>query len=267
MIKTVWEKIGIWGFTILAIVGLIVFSLWKTNLFQSTDKPVSTSGHLPNNPTYPKIAWGFDTVHVVNSSFYKKVETNYGKPVFVGRYMTTKQGVYSGLTKSEIKNLHHKGIKILPIYDHFTNAKSSSQGKKVAQQAIQQAKRLGIPKGTYIVADIEINKPVDYNFLISWTKTLLNAGYKPGIYGNFSDGSINGAYKQAIQKSKQVNSHLMIWTDQPIIGVTGKAKAPKQFKAKSPNLKETFVWQYGINGRKSNIDSDLINGKILRNLW
>lgn len=227
----------------------------------------SSSSGKNGKKTTPKLVWGIDTASKINSSFYQCVTKNYGKPVVVGRYMLSEQGVYTGLNQNEVKFLHRKGVKILPIYNKFSNASGKSHGVTVAHQAIQRAKKLGVPKGSYLAADIELQKQVNAGFLMGWTQTILNAGYKPSIYGNFVSGHLNHAYNQASSNSSTVKNHLMLWTNQPSIGITTKSNAPNQFNATSPNHSQTDVWQYGINGNKCNIDTDLIKGSILNSLW
>lgn len=227
----------------------------------------NTGSSTNKKPSHPKIAWGIDTTSKVNSSFHRCVVDHYGHPAFVGRYMYSNQGVYTGLSKSEVNDLHKQGIKILPIFDKFSQAKGNKHGSQIAQNAIKRAKQLGIPKGTYIFADIEKSKPTDSQFIIGWTKTLDKAGYEAGVYGNLASGKLSGAYKSASKQSSFVKSRLKLWTNQPIAGSKLEKQAPNHFKAQSVNLNQTILWQYSINGSKCNVDTDLIKGKSLKRLW
>ncbi|WEG10921.1 DUF1906 domain-containing protein [Pullulanibacillus sp. KACC 23026] len=256
-----WFQWWAWLIAVILVVGLIWLSFWSVK--QAQPSGGSTSGSSSN----PKIAWGIDTTSKINSSFYQCVSSNYGDPDFVGRYMTTKSGVYSGLSKSEVTYLHDKKIKILPIYNQFTNAKGSKQGTDVAQKAINRAKDLGIPKGTVIAADIEKGDPINSAFIISWTKTMEDAGYKAGLYGNLPNSPLKTAYTDAENQSKAVKNDLILWSNQPSGDTTTKSKAPTSFKADSPNQSQTFVWQYGLEGKKCNVDTDLMKGNLLNNLW
>lgn len=306
-----WKRFWLYAITALVAIGLISYYVWTINYSQINSNPTSgqqynpptkgktggssnkggksgssgnskTSGSPNNNgkskssgkgnSNPPKLVWGFDTTSKVNSSFYKCVTSNYGKPVFVARYLNSKQGVYTGLSKSETTFLHNKNVKILPIYDLQTkNATGTHQGKSSAQKAIKLAKNLGTSKDTYIIVDVEKGVSIDSKFLINWTTTLENAGYKAGLYGDFTNSTLKSAYEQSAKQSKQVKNGLMIWTNQPIVGIKGKGKAPTSFKGNSPNSSQTLVWQYGINtsssNSKCNIDTDLGKGNVLKNLW
>lgn len=295
--QRIWTRFWLWAIIVLVAIGLISFSFWDIHHTQP-NKSTAASGQHHNPPAKgqsgsssstgkgtssgssnnsgkgnsnsPKLAWGFDTTSTVNSSFYQCVASSYGKPVFVARYLDSKQGVYTGLTKSEVSFLHTKNVKILPIYDLNANATGSQQGTTHAKQAIKLANSLGMDKGTYITVDVEKGITIDSNFLISWTKTLENAGYKPGLYGDLTSSSLITAYNQASKQNQSVKNDLIIWTNQPIIGIKGKSNVPSSFKGASPNQNQTLVWQYGISNQpksKCNIDTDLAKGTILKNLW
>lgn len=232
----------------------------------NNQKHHTKSSNKGKNQTNHHLVWGIDTASKITDSFYKCVVTHYGKPKVAARYMEGKQGYYSSISKNEVKLLHHKGIKVLPIYNKLNDATSLNHGKQIAQQAIRKANTLGIPKGTFITADIEPSYPVDSQFIIGWTKSIIKGGYKPGIYGNYQT-NLKNAYRSASNQSSTVHNHLLIWSNTPKLGITGKHNAPNQFKASSPNKDQTFVWQYGLNGKQCNIDSDLIKSQILNNLW
>lgn len=99
-------------------------------------------------------------------------EEKHGKPVVFGRYLETKEGVSIGVTKEEAAFLQKQGIKVIPIFNHFTDATSYERGVAEAKEAISYAKKLGIPKGVAIFADIEPKYPVDEAFIRGWVDTM-----------------------------------------------------------------------------------------------
>ncbi|GGE55429.1 hypothetical protein GCM10011391_38040 [Pullulanibacillus camelliae] len=211
--------------------------------------------------------WGIDTVNEVTQPFLKCVNDHFGKPDVVARYLTGKKGAYKGLTSQEIKLLHKNKLSVLPIYNQFTNATGKDNGAKEAKRAIQAAKNLKVPKETLIIADIEPKYPVDKQFIIAWTKTIVDAHYKPGIYGNFGHDNLKGVYKQAQKSDKQVKKQLVLWTNTPSKGTSTKKKAPKSFEGASPNSAQTIGWQYGIEAKHCNIDTNIFKGQIQSDLW
>ncbi|GGH78758.1 ribosomal protein S25 [Pullulanibacillus pueri] len=214
-----------------------------------------------------KLQWGIDTAKTINKSAYQCIEKNFGKPQIAGRYLVGKEGINAGLTKEEVKLLHDKGVKVLPIYNNFTNATGKDRGQSIAKEAIKAAKEIGVKKGTFIVADIEPKTPVDADFLIAWTKTIKDSNYKAAIYGDLEDDNLKDVYKKASNNSDAVQQHLMLWTNGPNIGITGKEKAPDKFNGASPNKDHTYAWQYGIESKQCNIDTDLFTGQVLEFVW
>lgn len=103
----------------------------------------------------PKYIWGVDSSTNVTNELYQCVIHNFGYPKFWGRYLTRVPNASEGLTKEEIQFIKEKGIKIILIYNNFRNAIGSKQGSTAAANAIFQAKRLGVPKGKVLFANIE----------------------------------------------------------------------------------------------------------------
>jgi hypothetical protein len=233
---------------------------------QKKSPKISTKKNRGNpEKTKPKSAeliFGVDTANAYTPQESQCVAKTYEKPKVVGRYLQTKKGFFSGLTKKEVLFVHKKGAKILPIYNHYTNFIGAEQGKRSAKEAITKANRLGIPKGKLIVIDIEPKRQVNSDFFISWTLALQKSGYKAGIYGNVADPKLKSIYLEARQKSPSMKA-VLIWTNSPNEGTLHK---PTSFKGKSPDLKNTLVWQYGVD-QSCQIDSDLVKSNLLKSLW
>jgi hypothetical protein len=228
----------------------------------TTQKP-PTKIHSPS----PSPVWGVDTASKIDQSMYQCISENYGVPVFVARYLGNNGDVSVGLTKEEVKLLHDKKVKILPIHNHFTEATGMKKGQNEAEEAVKLAKSIGVKTGVIIVADIEPGFKVNAEFILGWTKTLLDHNYTPGVYGDFGNNELLNAYVKATKEDKAVKDNTILWSNQPSIGVTGRKGAPNEFKGKSPNEEKTFVWQYGIESKKCNIDTDLGKKNLLDLLW
>jgi hypothetical protein len=215
----------------------------------------------------PQILWGVDTASNLDQAFLQCVVDNYGTPSVFGRYLETNEGVSAGLTADEVELLHQQGIKIIPIYNHFTNATTYENGAQEAQAAIAYAQQIGIPEGKAIFADIEPTYPVDENFILGWVDTLLGSPYKPGIYGVFTnDSALTAAYQAAIASNLNVQSQTIIWSSNPDPGITPQNNAP-EFQPGAPENVSVSIWQYGIDGETCNIDTNLIQSNILDFLW
>lgn len=211
-----------------------------------------------NKPSKTQTYWGVDTSSQVTEAFYQCIQNNYGKPDVVGRYLGTNSGTSTGLRKEEISILKKKGAKIIPIYNHFSNATGYKNGVLEAQSAISLAKELAIPKGVVIYADIEPKYPVDAEFIRGWVETISSSPYKPGIYGVFLNGKqLSDAYNQAISKNMDLKNETYIWTSNPEAGTTKKQNAP-EYKPNTPNFINAVIWQYGMQGQQCNVDTDLI---------
>jgi hypothetical protein len=234
------------------------------------DKPLQSQPEpqpAPPPQEQAQLLWGVDTASKVDQAFLRCVVNNYGLPSIFGRYLETKEGVSTGLTPEEVELLHHQGIKIIPIYNHFTNATNYENGTLEAQEAIAYAQQFGIPEGKAIFADIEPTYPVDEAFIRGWVDTLLGSPYKPRLYGLFTNESaLTAAYQAAIAANQNVQTQTIIWSSNPDPGVTPQANAP-EFQPGAPANVPVSIWQYGIDGEACNIDTNIIQSTILDFLW
>ncbi|PGV53434.1 hypothetical protein COD92_07560 [Bacillus sp. AFS037270] len=235
-----------------------------------SNKPTDKGNKAQEKPAQKEkhtIVWGVDTASNVNQAFLQCIKDNYGEPSVFGRYLETKGDVSMGLTKEEVDLLHQQGIKILPIFNNFTEAVGYDKGIAEAKEAIANAQKLGIPKGVAIFADIEPTYPVDEAFIKGWVDTLANSPYKPGIYGVFTpDSKLSAAYQSAASNHKNVQDQTVLWSSNPDPGVTAKNKAPA-FQPGAPKNMNISIWQYGIDGEACNIDTNLIQSTVLNKLW
>lgn len=216
----------------------------------------------------PRYLWGIDTAAGIDQAAYTCITSNYGTPAYAGRYLTTTPGVSKGLTQAEIDYLHSQNIKILPIYNGFTNATGYQNGQQAAQNAIAAAKQLGVPAGVALFADIETQYPVDAAWLEAWITTVENASYRTGFYANPITGDFNPAYQALVNQNRDIVRDTYVWSAQPSIGVTKEANVPAYNPAEPSAPANTFIWQYGIGSTACHIDTNLLDSRLMENrLW
>jgi hypothetical protein len=211
-----------------------------------------------------EIHWGVDSATYTDKDFLGCVVDNYGKPAVWGRYLGDKEGTSAGLDKSEVKLLHDNNIKILIIYNHVEDATGHENGVEHAKKAIDMAKELDVPKGVAIFLDIEPDYPVDAEFINGWYATIADSNYEPGLYGVFDKESNLIKAFNSMDKSAQDNT--IVWTAYPQAEITSKKNAPK-YEPQGPEDSKLYGWQYAIEGKTCNIDTNLFKGNILEFLW
>lgn len=264
------------GLTTLLLVGILIagFSVGNqndngkqpNNHSNPTDNTHKQEGNKTKNNS-EDILWGIDTASKITDSFLQCVKDNYGKPAFAGRYLETKPGYSYGLTKEEIAFLHKHEVKVLTIYNQFHNAEGYEHGKAEANQAIKLANQLGIPAGVAIFADVEPTYSINDGFLKGWILTINHSKYQAGIYGVFRPyTSLTNAYQALINKNITLHNKVVLWSSSTAQGVTKKGNAP-DFNPSSPNEMNIAIWQYGLEGKQCNIDTNLINSSTLKALW
>lgn len=215
----------------------------------------------------PRHIWGIDSSISVTDELYQCITRYFGHPEFWGRYLTRVPNASEGLTKEEIAFLHTKRIKIIPIYNNFRNATGTNQGRTAATNAIFNAKRLGVPKGKILFANIEKFFDVDAEWIKAWVDTIYISGYRSGFYHDPIKGAFSQAYCKAVEENANVKTQAVLWSAEPEAGTTSKKKAPK-FKPIHPNCnKDVWVWQYGRNAKECPIDTNLADARILDYLW
>ncbi|MDC3412698.1 DUF1906 domain-containing protein [Aquibacillus sp. 3ASR75-11] len=211
--------------------------------------------------------WGVDSAVNVTEDVYNCVLNNFGKPMFWGRYLTTVPNASEGLTQTEIRLLHNSGTKILPIYNKFTKSTGKRQGRVVAQNAVFHAKRLGIPKGTFLFANVEKEFEVDAAWILGYVEALYPSGYKPGFYNDPKTGNFRSAYCKAVSQNKLIAEQAVLWSAEPEPGVTKKAKAPT-FRPSKPSCQaNVWAWQYGRGATQCPVDTNLIDQRLQNELW
>ncbi|WEG11787.1 DUF1906 domain-containing protein [Pullulanibacillus sp. KACC 23026] len=211
--------------------------------------------------------WGVDSAAPVTTHLYNCVMENLGKPAFWGRYLKTVQGSADGLTAEEIKRIHSRGTKILPIYSSFQSAVGYRKGSVEAQNAIYYANRLEVPKGAPIFANVEKFFDVDANWLNGWFEAFYRSPYQPAYYFDSEEGNFMQAFCEAIGTNKKIKSHTILWSAQPEPGETPANRKPAYKPIVPPCGGNVWGWQYGRNVSSCPVDTDLVEPELYLKLW
>lgn len=214
-----------------------------------------------------EVVWGVDSASLTTSDLLSCVRENFGSPKVWGRYLSEKEGVSAGITPQEAELLQRNDIKLLVIWNRFNEATGLENGQSEANAAVQLAKELGIPEGVAIFADIEPDYPVDSAFIEGWYQAMEESPYHPGIYGIFDkEQDLTKSFSQAAAENSSLLENTFIWTAAPNAGITKQEQAPG-YKPEAPANSLIAGWQYGIDAKACNIDTNLFNKDILDVLW
>lgn len=214
-----------------------------------------------------KVIWGIDSASSANEQQYRCVAENFGEPKVWGRYLGDLEGASVGLSVKEAEYLHANDIKILLIYNHVTDARGHKSGFSHAEKAASLADELGVPKEKAIFVDIEPDYPVDSDFIKGWMEGMENSGYHAGIYGVFSEEQdLYHVFKEMVESDEKLESKMIVWTAHPQTGISTQANAP-EYKPEAPDGANVLGWQYGIDAKSCNIDTNLFKGEIIDYLW
>lgn len=211
--------------------------------------------------------WGVDSVAAVNDKLYKCVQQNFGHPKFWGRYLTTIPNVNEGLSRDEIVFLHQKGIRIMPVYNAFREAKGYREGRVAARNASFHAGRFKFPKGTFLFAKVEKFFEVDEGWIRGWVDGMSPTGYKPGFYHDPRTGSFSKAYCEAVANNNNVAIQSVLWSAENEHGITKESNAPMFRPLKVPCKANLWGWQYGRDSTPCGINTNLIDRRLYEGLW
>lgn len=211
--------------------------------------------------------WGIDSAENVTEDLFQCVINNFGYPRFWGRYLIRVPDVSEGLTEQEISFIQSKGIKILPIYNSFREAKGYGHGKATADNAIFNALNLGIPKRIPLFADVEPFFQIDAEWIQGWTETMVTSGYKSGIYNDPVTGDFNKAFCNAVKENEMIKIQNLLWSAQPESEPSGPQNPPR-YEPTAPDCGgNVWAWQYSRNADLCPIDTNLANSNLVNILW
>ncbi|WP_017753523.1 glycoside hydrolase domain-containing protein [Calidifontibacillus oryziterrae] len=210
--------------------------------------------------------WGVDSAQKISPTLYECVITNFSYPNYWGRYLTTVANASEGLTNDELQFMKSRGVKLLPIYNDFRSASGYREGQVAAQNAIFHARRLGIPNGTPIFANVERFFEVDSEWIRAWVETMYPSGYQSGFYHDPTEGHFNEEFCQASQENNRVRAQSILWSAEPDPGATNNKNAPT-FNPRKVNCEATtWGWQYGRDSQACPIDTNLIDQRLFNRL-
>jgi|SRR5690625_152278 len=256
--------------TFISILVLLVGAIFinANNVSNKADSPDSPPTKDDDNKSdtddSKTIIWGVDSASYTDESLYRCVVEHFGQPKIWGRYLGDIEGVSAGLDTEEVSYLQENDIHILVIYNHFSDATGYDHGVKEAKQAISFAEDLDIPEGVAIFGDIEPDYPVDSAFIEGWYDTLSDSIYEPALYGVFNEDSpLIEAYNTTNQDTQE---NIVIWTAYPQEKITTQENAPT-YHPQGPNNSLLYGWQYAIDAKQCNIDTNLFSDHILDYVW
>jgi hypothetical protein len=215
----------------------------------------------------PRYIWGVDSAASVTENLYNRVLSDFGRPLYWGRYLSTIPDVSYGLTEEEITFIRGKGIRVLPIYNVISDAIGYRNGRVAAANTIYHAKRLEFPQGIFLFAKTEKDITIDEEWIRGWVDTIHPSGYMPGICANPNSATFIEAYCNAASNNEEVSKQLVIWSQEPTPGITSRTDAPTYKPVSPPCLANVWGWQYGENEEVCPIDTNLIDNRLFEGLW
>lgn len=212
-----------------------------------------------------------DNVLQNNLTQFDWVTRNKAYPNFWGRHIEGD----TPLTKEEIRFIHRKGCKIVPIYRSDEPKQTEAQGKAESKKIALRAVELGIPKGTAVFVELADTEPAKQQYLFGLANGLLAAGYIPGFKANTDSlYGFDGEYSRAMTQHPQVFEQCLVWATAPkpeeYDGITTSHFIhPDKWIPFAPSCitrNDIALWQYGSNchpiyddaGKKTCFHIDLV---------
>lgn len=212
--------------------------------------------------------WGIDTVdNVQTGNIVAQTRADLGAPQFVGRYL-----IYSSkLSSTEARYIHQQGLSILLIDDPN---RAFTSGTIDAQQAIAQARSLGVAHEVAIFRDVETSDPISSTYIAAYAATFGGSGYVAGFYENPINGSFAGAYCSLAGSDPAAVKGALLYSSEPEHTGSDPRRSGRPHYA--PNVpgcaNHTVAWQYlerGLfpPGTWPNVDVDELPSRFSSVLW
>ncbi|MGF2615040.1 DUF1906 domain-containing protein [Rossellomorea vietnamensis] len=214
-----------------------------------------------------KTYWGVDSASSVTSDVYNSVLKRFGKPLFWGRCLTTVQGASEGLSRVEIEFLRSRGTKLLPIYNNFSSATGFRSGMTSAVDAVSSARRMGIPTGVPIFANLEQALDVDAAWLRGWYEGIQSKGYTAGFYHDLSEETFKNSYSAAAKENDKLHSDTILWSAEARSRPSGERNAPAYNPRTPSHSANVWSWKYGGDSETGAIDTNLATKPLFDKLW
>lgn len=144
---------------------------------------------------------------------------------------------------------------------------SYENGRTAARNAAFHARKLSIPNGVAIFANIGNFFEADAGWITGWVESLIPSGYRAGIYNDPEKGPFPEAYCQAVKQNKEIAVQSILWSAEPETGISTARKAPAYLPA-HPNCKSNvWIWKYGRDAKKCSINTNLCDERLLAYLF
>jgi hypothetical protein len=214
-----------------------------------------------------KTYWGVDSSASVTSDVYNNVLKRFGKPLFWGRCLTTVDGYSEGLSRAEIEFLRSRGTKLLPIYNNFTSATGFRSGMTSAVDAVSSARRMGIPMGVPIFANLEQSSDVDGAWLRGWYEGIQSKGYTAGYYQDLSEEEFKNSFSAAAKENEKLLTDTILWSAEASSRPSGERNAPAYNPRTPSHSANVWSWKYGGDSETGAIDTNLATKALYDRLW
>jgi len=224
-----------------------------------------------------RLLWGVDSCKAftgdaaASSGLYPQVNSILGRPDFWGRYLTNTPNC-PGISDAEVAAAANRHMGILPIFNHYdcSAVAGYDTGTSYASEATSAAVRLGIPRGTVLVIDVEPPGPwcsgaIDGPFVEGWYDGVSEAGYSPGYYGDGTAPSTFGqAWCAAVDDRPEVATRSYLWSFEPsLLGSYTKARSPQWMPNQVGCAGNMVAWQYELSsGANPDVDHDQALAKL-----
>ncbi len=236
------------------------------------DRAPMVNVQVRSAPAQPnRLLWGVDSCKAftgdaaASTGLYPQANGMLGKPDFWGRYLTNTPHC-PGISGAEVAAAAARHIGILPIFNHYDCSAVAGYDTAIgyADEATAAAARLGIPKGSVLVIDIEppgawCSGAIDGPFVEGWHDGVTGAGYSPGYYGDGTAPSTFGqAWCAAVGDRPEIANGSYLWSFEPsLLGSYTKARSPQWMPNQVGCAGNMVAWQYELSaGANPDVDHD-----------
>jgi YVTN family beta-propeller protein len=243
--------------------------------------PVAFGKFIASTPVF----WGVHSLTAANTmigkqTLFEVVSQQAGQaPAFWGRYIGR---IGRGNLRpndpqslAEITFLHGHNCRIALFFRDTATENADiftyQDGVDYATTAIGLASALGVPRGVWIYADIEIDPdfPIPTaDFFRGWSDTMFKSIYGGGIYGNTASNDFNQPYCIAYTSDSNMQTGpALLWTNQPSghTCVRSTTFNPTIPSCHPPTVIQHYSLNCPIGGRL--VDMDMANGQGFASMW
>ncbi len=187
-----------------------------------------------------------------NITEFEWVKRNKVHPNFWGRNIVGD----NCLNTDEIQFLHKQGCKIAAIYNFDNVMGTAQQGIDCANEILNAAQSLNIPKNTAVFMNVADNQNITKDFMLAFAQELIDKQYVPAFKANTdAKFSFDREFSTGMRSDKDIFSKCLVWATAPTLDeydniTTSHLIHPDNWKPFAPSgitRKDIAVWQYGRN--------------------